>query len=274
MDHPGIKAAAVVPNDAWPVNTKLIAKAPKNFIHWTYELDNKLVRDKKLINARLSLDQKSELDMSNGIESMHQISKAHKKDLEIDSYFDHIANILLDLDMVSEAVARKQFNTHIFDHADSMNGYIVNAMMEQSPDSQNRIRLSDEKDSMGQNRLHLDWRITDYDKKNLEQVIDNFAKSLSSSRFCRVRSLIGQHNDETERRFEEIMDFGYHHMGGTRMSDSPKSGVVDKNLKVFNRKNFYVLGSSVFPTGGYVPPTLTVVALAIRLSDHLRKRYE
>lgn len=54
------------------------------------------------------------------------------------------------------------------------------------------------------------------------------------------------------------------------MSDDPKRGVVDSNCRVHSVKNLYVAGSSVFPTGGYANPTFAIVALALRLADHLR----
>lgn len=63
---------------------------------------------------------------------------------------------------------------------------------------------------------------------------------------------------------------GKHHAGTTRMSDDPACGVVDRDLKVHGVHNLHVVGSSVFPTAGYANPTLTIVALAIRLADHLR----
>jgi choline dehydrogenase-like flavoprotein len=72
---------------------------------------------------------------------------------------------------------------------------------------------------------------------------------------------------------EEINNFSSraHHLGTTRMSDSPVNGVVDRNCKVFGMSNLYVAGSSVFPTGGHANPTLTLIALTLRLADHLKK---
>jgi choline dehydrogenase-like flavoprotein len=55
------------------------------------------------------------------------------------------------------------------------------------------------------------------------------------------------------------------------MAENETKGVVDSELKVFGTDNFYIGGSSVFPTGGHVPPTLTIVALSIRLADHLKE---
>ena len=77
-------------------------------------------------------------------------------------------------------------------------------------------------------------------------------------------------------RFTKLNNTGYtgqHPSGSTRMSESADKGVVDKNLKVFGTKNLYVVGSSVFPTGGYANPTLTITALSIRLAEYLQRMY-
>ena len=70
------------------------------------------------------------------------------------------------------------------------------------------------------------------------------------------------------------LGFGNHHMGTTRMSDSYDKGVVDSNQRVFGTKNFFIGGSSVFPTGGHVPPTLTIAAMTIRLAEHIKGLFE
>lgn len=62
---------------------------------------------------------------------------------------------------------------------------------------------------------------------------------------------------------------GYHHMGTTRMSHDPKTGVVDSQCRVHGYSNLYIAGSSVFPTGGWANPTLTLLALTHRLAEHL-----
>ena len=67
---------------------------------------------------------------------------------------------------------------------------------------------------------------------------------------------------------------GYHHMGGTRMSDSSDIGVVDRNLKVHGTDNFFVAGSSVFPSGGHANPTLSIVQLSLRLGQHIKDLFK
>jgi len=61
-------------------------------------------------------------------------------------------------------------------------------------------------------------------------------------------------------------------MGGTRMHGDPRQGVVDADARVHGIANLYVAGSSLFPTGGAANPTFTLVALALRLADHLNRR--
>ncbi len=63
----------------------------------------------------------------------------------------------------------------------------------------------------------------------------------------------------------------HHLLGTTRMHDDPRHGVVDRACRVHGSSSVYVAGSSVFTTGGFANPTLTVVALALRLADELRR---
>ena len=76
-----------------------------------------------------------------------------------------------------------------------------------------------------------------------------------------------------DRREEWLaaMDWGNHHLGTTRMSADPKTGVVDPQGQVFGVPNLYVAGSSVFPTYGSSNPTMNLLALTLRLGDRLKK---
>ena len=74
------------------------------------------------------------------------------------------------------------------------------------------------------------------------------------------------------RNREQLLGWAltFHNVGTTRMHPDPARGVVDENCRVHGTSNVFVAGSSVFPTAGWAPPTLTIVALALRLADHLR----
>ena len=62
---------------------------------------------------------------------------------------------------------------------------------------------------------------------------------------------------------------GGHLMGTTRMGTDPRRSVTDAAGKVHGFSNLYVAGSSLFPASSAGNPTLTIVALALRLAEHL-----
>jgi len=62
-----------------------------------------------------------------------------------------------------------------------------------------------------------------------------------------------------------------HYMGTTRMSDDPRTGVVDRDCRVHGTTNLFVAGGSVLPTGGAAMVTINIVTLAIRLADPAKK---
>jgi choline dehydrogenase-like flavoprotein len=78
--------------------------------------------------------------------------------------------------------------------------------------------------------------------------------------------------DGNDDQWPSILAAGWHHMGTLRMSEDPKHGVVDANCKVHGLANLYVAGDPVFSTSGAPNPTLTVVAVSLRLSDHLKNK--
>ncbi len=136
---------------------------------------------------------------------------------------------------------------------------------EQAPDPESRVTLGEERDVLGMPKLRLNWQLGD--------------EGLSTIR--RLHELVGERLESTgigtlESSFAESDPLPFtdasHHIGTARMSSDPKRGVVDSDCKVHGVGNLFVAGSAVFPTAGYANPTFTVVALALRLSDHLRHR--
>jgi choline dehydrogenase-like flavoprotein len=142
--------------------------------------------------------------------------------------------------------------------------YALRVQLEQTPDPENRIRLSSERDRFGQPRAELVLRLTDEDRRGHGGALRIAADALGMNgrRLARQMHLMlgaGRHG------------FFWHHMGSTRMHADPAQGVVDRNCRVHGVSNLFIAGSSVFPTGGTAAPTLTIVALALRLADHIRQ---
>jgi len=142
----------------------------------------------------------------------------------------------------------------------------VRSLVEQSPDPANRIVLGDQLDALGQPRCKVIWRWNEIDLLSIRRTQEIFRHELALAgigTFTPVPESVG----DAPRLF-----FSPHHfLGCTRMHENPRQGVVDADCRVHGLQNLYVVGGSVFPTGGYANPTLTIVALALRLSDHLRK---
>jgi choline dehydrogenase-like flavoprotein len=134
---------------------------------------------------------------------------------------------------------------------------------EQAPDPSSRVSLSDRKDALGVPRPRLDWRLRDDDKASILAWVADLDAHLR-------RSGVG-HVVMPEQGWEQRIIGGPHHMGTTRMSSDPRRGVVDAQCRVHSVQNLYVAGSSVFTTGGYANPTFTLVALALRLADELKR---
>lgn len=144
----------------------------------------------------------------------------------------------------------------------------VSCATEQAPIPANRVTLSKRTDAMGLHETHLNWKPIASDHRNLSRNLAVVARAFGAWGKADVRILFSR----PDVWLDAEEGWGCHHMGTTRMADDPKNGVVDANCRVHGFSNFYVAGSSVFATGGAVNPTLTVVALATRLADHLKSR--
>ena len=129
----------------------------------------------------------------------------------------------------------------------------------------NRVELSPSLDELGMRRARLRWGLDDEDWRTLRIGIEQFAGGLSAA------GIGPMHSPMHHGRGKVALSWGNHHMGTTRMHEDPTRGVVDPHGRVHGMENVYVAGSSVFPTGGWANPTLTLVALAVRLGEHLRE---
>ena len=137
--------------------------------------------------------------------------------------------------------------------------YKVLIDLEQLPSKENRVTLSNQRDAFGRRRLGLHWRWTAADETHRQRILSLVEREMERAGMGRVRRVRSAPPDPV----------AHHPMGTTRMHADPLEGVVDAQLRVHGMENLYVAGSSVFPTGGFANPTLTAVALAVRLADHL-----
>ncbi len=140
---------------------------------------------------------------------------------------------------------------------------------EQTPHEGSYVTLADAVDADGIARPELHWTISKADTDAYRQATLMFCSILSQKGFVRARLKPEFQVEDWSGAFIAGCN---HHIGTTRMAASPQYGVVDANCKVFGLDNLYVAGSSVFPSGDYVNPTLNLVALAGRLAGHVLTR--
>ena len=140
--------------------------------------------------------------------------------------------------------------------------------LEQEPNRESRIRLSHDVDALGVRRAEVDWRLSELERKSARffaEALADLFQDLALGQAELASWLSG-----TRPLGERDLQGNYHFIGATRMASTPADGVVDENCRAYGVSNLFFAGTSVFPTGGHANPTLTIVALAIRLADHIR----
>jgi choline dehydrogenase-like flavoprotein len=188
----------------------------------------------------------------------------------------HVRNVLMGLPQLARfaadyvfriRLARRKLPYTLVPNADGT--YPLEFNSEQIPERENRVTLSEEVDRHGLRRVHIDWRLSESDADSACRGYQLLRETFGRSGVCRLEF------DETQLRdrIRRSVPLGGHHMGTARMGTSERNGVVDSNCAVFGVPNLYIASSAVFPTSGYANPTLTIVAMALRLAAHLRTQY-
>ncbi len=150
------------------------------------------------------------------------------------------------------------------------NTFQLKTRIEQSPNPDSRITLMADRDQLGMPRVQLNWALTPLEKYSIRTFYELVGQQLGQHAAGRIR-VMDYLQDADDHSWPDFTSGGWHHMGTTRMSDDPHTGVVDPNCKVNGIANLFIAGGSCFVTAAAPNPTLTIVALSLRLSDHLKK---
>ena len=136
---------------------------------------------------------------------------------------------------------------------------------EQETNRDSRVMLGEETDRWGMPRLRIDWRYTAGDVRTVATALallrQDFARSGAAT--------LDYDEDAVEREMIRYGAYPGHHIGTARMGDDPRRSVVDRDCRVHGVGNLWVAGTAVFPTSSQANPTLSAIALALRLADHL-----
>ena len=160
----------------------------------------------------------------------------------------------------------------LFDKLSMTNTFEFQTRIEQAPNPDSRVTLGRDRDALGMPRVNLHWQLTELDKRSIRTIYQLIGQQMGLAGLGRVKLKEYLQDELDNTSWPDGTNAGWHHMGATRMSDDPKKGVVDANCQIHGIHNLYVAGAGCFSTSSAPNPTLTLVALSLRLSDHVKQK--
>jgi choline dehydrogenase-like flavoprotein len=218
-------------------------------------------RERQLLNCAFFLPTRNRSMTAEAVRSAATLVKARYRRPLPAGMVGHLRNVATGLgDLGAYARARLR-------RPDPAGGVLIlRAQGEQAPNPDSRVTLGSRRDRFGLPVVRVAWRPTPADCASIRASQEVIDEALRAAGLGHVELMLGDEHPPA------LLEGNFHHLGATRMHTDPSLGVVDADCRVHGARNLYVAGSSVFPTYGRSNPTLTVVALALRLADHLKKQ--
>lgn len=185
----------------------------------------------------------------------------------------HIRNVVLGLPSIlkfiwemriKRAIVRRKVPYMLVPHSDG--SYPLEFNCEQTPQADSRITLLPERDTHGLPKVKVEWKHSEADVEAACRAFRLLGATIAEGSDARLE----YDDSRLQQRLAAAVPLGGHHIGTTRMAASAADGVVDGNCALFEKPNLYIASSAVFPTSSHANPTLTIVAMAIRLAAHLK----
>ena len=282
MEHPHFRTGIFVPSDARLFQTAALY----NHIHMVgsvpvigkLALKEPAIRRERLLNYVGELMPVMDLESSlyafkipridaQGVQAFRDLKTAVKRRKPPADLHRRLVQMLADIKPLSVSAYRnvKRRILSAVNKRRCMLFRLVN-MSEQTPNPESRVTLTYQQDALGQKRIQLNWKLAPGDMQSAirsQQLLDRALQRAGLGRL---------YTEKEDEIIPRRIKGGWHQMGTTRMHADPKKGVVDGNSRVHGFSNLYIAGSSVFPTGGYANPSLTLIALSLRLADHLNSK--
>ncbi len=270
MEHPEVSCGEILFSNATRDVNRYFRYMPhpengdRVAIHLGLDLAPRLQQEQELLNASVSLNSSAAAGDPDGLQAIKQLREHTHRGEFPDEVTALLWRVLSDLDDTVPELWRRARGTRRYNPTGTLH-----ARIEQAPNPASRVSLSPQRDRYGLRRLILDWQLGEREKRTLRVLTHQVALEMGRLGIGRVRPAPWLLKDD--ETWEGVRG-GYHHMGTTRMAKTPRDGVVDTTCRVFGLGNLYIAGSSVFPAGGQINPTLTILALALRLADTLQSR--
>jgi choline dehydrogenase-like flavoprotein len=201
--------------------------------------------------------------VSKGIGSLDYLSSALGRGEMPDDFASHLGSVIADFD----DIAQRSYSRLVEgEQRPPTTPLSLHSRSEHAPNPDSRVSLGEGRDALGQRRVRLDWRLSSRDQHTIRRAREIIAEEMGRSGLGRLKVVL----DDEDAQWPQTITAGSHHIGTTRMHADPNRGVVDADCRVHGMANLFIAGSSVFPTCGYANPTLTIVALALKLADHVK----
>jgi choline dehydrogenase-like flavoprotein len=276
MDHPRLLTGSIRFHKKWSRNKLYDIKyhymnssvaAHGTHIAAQLALTSETLKEERLLNSRVWFSSVFPGEGSKGAEALFRCKQALLKKEQAGWKLSHdlIAMLLHPVDTFLYGFTR------LFQPRFLIKDVKFQIIVEPEPDPESRVTLSQtNKDHFGMSRVQVDWRLGSNVQRTFDKTLAIIADELRLGDIADVELDPPIEGGAWPGGLEK--EGTWHHMGTTRMHDSPLQGVVDRNCKVHGISNLYIAGSSVFPTAGANFPTITIAALTLKLSEHLEHK--
>lgn len=274
MDHPRLFSGNIRFNKEWSRNKLSDVKyhyqnttvsAHGTCIAHQFALTPEVLQQEGLLNARVWFSSIFPGEGSEGAQALFRCKQAllQKEQADWKLSKDIMTMMMNPLDTMGYGYTR------LFQPRWLIKGVKFQIIVEPEPNPDSRVMLSPtQKDQLGMSRVRVDWRLGSQAKRTFDRTLAIMAEDMRASGVAQSVELDPALEGKS---WPSDLEGTWHHMGTTRMHDSPKQGVVDRDCKVHGMANLYIAGSSLFPTSGANFPTITLAALAFRLSEQIAK---
>lgn len=282
MDHPLVRTGMFFPNDRNIFNATTIydwQRINNTLVMGKLTLTDQTLRAEKLLNTCALLFPRYPIYQSEAVGALKRLLGISKRSETSPNVIQDALKSITGVREIAGAayrslikpapIAESELNlggwSQMLDKEKKLGYFEVITPTEQAPNPENRLMLSHERDRLGCQKVKLHWRWREIDTESVKRTQEILAEEIA-------RAGLGRLEIARNGSLPQLLSPGMHHpTGGTRMHTDPKQGVVDAKCKVHGVSNLFVAGSSVFPTGGFANPTLTIVAMAIRLADEVKQ---
>ncbi len=270
MDHPRIMSASVRFSDQWARNKLYDIKfhyqnaavsAHGTPISSQFALTPEVLRRERLLNARVWFFSMFYGEGSDGAEALIRCKQALlKKEQPGWRLADDLQT------MLGHPIDTAGFLlTRLLQPRSLITDVRLQAIVEAAPNRDSRVTLGEQRDALGMPRVRVAWLLDELVQRTFDRTFELVAEELRVGGVAEVKL-----DEPLEgREWPSGLEGTWHHMGTTRMHDSPREGVVDRHCAVHGVANLHIAGSSVFPSVGANFPTITITALALRLAERL-----